>query len=433
MIDTIYALSSGRPPAGIAVIRISGKLSFNINNLFTGTGDSELRVARLRTLRNPRTGDILDQVLVLAFRGPHSATGEDVIEWHCHGGQAVVRAILDALHDQTATMALREAQPGEFTRRAFENGRIDLNEAEGLADLLSAETETQRRSALLMAEGHFSRRLAGWRADLLRCAALTESLLDFSDEDDVPDDGAVAELKHSLQQLGDDMRVQLAAPSAERLNEGISVVLAGPPNAGKSTLLNALAGRDAAIVSDIAGTTRDRIDVPVSLNGIAFTLTDTAGLNEKSEDRIERIGIDRARAAIEQADIVLWLGAPSECVRADAVRVSAQMDRAGWQSAEGADLAVSAVTGENMDKLVDLLCARASHLIPAEGSYALHARQRESVSRMEAEIAHALTQDDLLIVAEHLRMALGEMDRLVGRAGVEDMLDTLFGRFCIGK
>jgi tRNA modification GTPase len=431
--DTIFALSSGRPPAGIAVIRISGQLSFYINGLFANNDDPPLRVAQLRTLRKPGSGDILDQVLVLGFRGPHSATGEDVIEWHCHGGQAVVRAILDALHGQTADMDLREAQPGEFTRRAFENGRIDLNEAEGLADLLSAETETQRRSALLMAEGHFSRRLDGWRTDLLRCAALTESLLDFSDEDDVPDEGAVGELKSSLCRLGDDMQAQLAAPSAERLNDGIRVVLAGPPNAGKSTLLNALAGRDAAIVSDIAGTTRDRIDVPVSLNGIAFTLTDTAGLNEKSEDRIEQIGIDRARVAIDQADILLWLGAPSDCPREDAVRVSAQMDRVDWQADGGTDLAVSAVTGENMDKLVDLLCEQASHLIPAEGSYALHARQRESVSRMKAEIAQALTQDDLLIVAEHLRMALGEMDRLVGRAGVEDMLDTLFGRFCIGK
>tara|TARA_R110000782_G_scaffold268689_1_gene365537 strand:+ start:68312 stop:69475 length:1164 start_codon:yes stop_codon:yes gene_type:complete len=387
----------------------------------------------LHSLVDPATGDLLDRALVLGFRGPQSATGEDVVEWHCHGGQAVVRAVLAALAKLPVAMRVREAEPGEFTRRAFENGRIDLNEAEGLADLLSAETESQRRSALLMAEGHFSRRLDAWRVELLRCAAQTESLLDFSDEDDVPETGTGDKLRRATGDLAADMRAQLAAPSAERLNEGIRVVLAGPPNAGKSTLLNALAGRDAAIVSDIAGTTRDRIDVVISLGGIAFTVTDTAGLAEASADRVERIGVDLARQAIAQCDILLWLGDPEECPRGDAIKVAAQMDRSGWALPAGVDIAVSAVTGENMQALVDRLVARAAEMIPAEGSYALHRRQRDGVARMADALDRAAAERDLLIVAEHLRACLGEMDRLMGKAGVEDMLDSLFSRFCIGK
>jgi len=437
MSDTIFALSSGRPPAGIAVIRISGSKSFEINGLFASdTSGVEPRHASLRTLKNPANNDILDRAILLPFAGPNSVTGEDIVEWHCHGGQAVVRAVLDALEalaEAEPELGLREAVAGEFTRRAFENGRIDLNEAEGLADLLSAETESQRRSALMMAEGHFSRRLDAWREHLLQCAAQVESLLDFSDEDDVPDDGAESELRTRLTSLLEDMQGQLAAPSAERLNEGIRVVLAGPRNAGKSTLLNALAGREAAIVSDIAGTTRDRIDVSASLGGVAFTLTDTAGLTEQSDDRIEMIGVDLARQAIEQCDILLWLGDPAECPRADGIKISAQKDRAGWRELTGVDLALSAVTGEHMRELVETLLARAADMIPAEGSYALHKRQRDAVLHMTDNLQMALDEPDLLIVAEHLRGCLQEMDRLTGKAGVEDMLGALFGRFCIGK
>lgn len=437
MSDTIFALSSGRPPAGIAVVRISGSKSFEISSLFvTGEGVNEPRYASLRTLRNPANSDILDRAIVLAFAGPHSVTGEDIVEWHCHGGQAVVRAVLDALGalgKAKPELGLREAIAGEFTRRAFENGRIDLNEAEGLADLLSAETESQRRSALLMAEGHFSRRLDEWREHLLQCAAQVESLLDFSDEDDVPEDGAESELRGLLARLVDEMQGQLAAPSAERLNEGVRVVLAGPRNAGKSTLLNALAGREAAIVSDIAGTTRDRIDVSASLGGVAFTLTDTAGLIEQSDDRIEMMGVDLARQAIEQCDILLWLGDPAECPRADGIKISAQKDRAGWRLPAGVDLALSAVTGEHMQELVEILLDRAADMIPAEGSYALHKRQRDAVALMAHSLTMATREADLLIVAEHLRDCLQEMDCLTGKAGIEDMLSALFGRFCIGK
>lgn len=394
------------------------------------------RTAHLRVLKDPLGGAVLDRALVLMFPGPQSATGEDITEWHCHGGQAVVRALLAALAgvgEARPDLHLREAGAGEFTRRAFENGRIDLNEAEGLADLLSAETESQRRAALLMAEGHFSRRLAGWREALLRCSALTESLLDFSDEDDVPDAGADADLRQGIGALAGEMQRQLATPSAERLRDGIRLVLAGPPNAGKSTLLNALIGREAAIVSDIAGTTRDRIEAPATIGGIAFVLTDTAGLAEQTDDSIERIGMDRARQAIEACDILLWLGDPAESPRADAIRVAAQKDKAGWGMPHGADIAISALTGEGMPDLVTRIVDRAQDLLPAEGDYALHKRQRAGVEEMADALTAAQAEADLLILAEHLRQARLAMDRLVGRSGVEDMLDTLFSRFCIGK
>ncbi|MGE4430038.1 MAG: tRNA uridine-5-carboxymethylaminomethyl(34) synthesis GTPase MnmE [Sphingobium sp.] len=436
MTDTIFALSSGRPPAGIAVIRVSGPQSFSLTDPFlNGASAGKPRMAHLRSLYDPATGDLLDHALVLRFPGPHSVTGEDLVEWHCHGGQAVLRAVLAALERQGRSdgFSAREAQPGEFTRRGFENGRIDLNEAEGLADLLSAETETQRKAALMMADGHFSRRLEEWRGRLLACSAQAESLLDFSDEDDVPDGGMDAALSMALTALRMDMEQQLAAPSAERLRDGISVVLAGPPNAGKSTLLNALAGREAAIVSDIAGTTRDRIEVPVSLGGIAFVLTDTAGLAESSEDRIELIGIDRARQAVEQADILLWLGDPDQSPREDAIRIAARMDRDDHVADERVDLSLSVHSGENMDQLVGRMIERARDFLPAEGAYALHKRQRDAVARMVGLLSDAEGESDLLIIAEHLRLARETMDRLIGRSGVEDMLDSLFSRFCIGK
>ncbi len=438
MTDTIYALSSGKPPAGIAIIRISGSQSFDIYTLFTGCAGSSVvpRTAHLRSLKDPESGEPLDRALTLFFPGPNSVTGEDLVEWHCHGGHAVVRAVLDALARlgrRDASLGLREAQPGEFTRRAFENGRIDLNEAEGLADLLTAETETQRRSAMMMAEGHFSRRLAGWRATLLGCSARVESLLDFSDEDDVPGEGAEGAVRTDMRALAQEMTGQLALPPAERLQDGIHVVLAGPPNAGKSTLLNALVGRDAAIVSDIAGTTRDRIEVPVNIGDIAFVLTDTAGLAGETGDAIERIGIDRAQAAIKACDILLWLGDPVECPRDDGIRISAQKDRPDWAPADGADIAVSAISGENMDALRDILIARATELIPGESEYALHKRQRDAVADMVSALHNAAAEADLLVAAEHLRLARSAMDRLIGRSGIEDMLDSLFSRFCIGK
>jgi len=431
VIDTIFALSSGRPPAAIALIRISGPQALDIHRKFYGSTDGwDARRARLVALRNPADGSLLDRALALHFRAPHSATGEDVVEWQIHGGQAVIQAILTALK---AEGTAREARPGEFTRRAFENGKIDLNEAEGLADLLSAETESQRRVALAMAEGHFSRKVEQWRVDLLDLAARIEAALDFSDEGDVADQSD-PDLGRRLTALADSIRHQLALPSAERLREGIRAVIAGPPNAGKSTLLNALAGREAAIVSDIAGTTRDRIEVPVSLGGYAFLLTDTAGLREESGDRIERIGMERAQSAIAAADIVLWLGHPAEAPREDALKLATQIDRhAHPVDRRGSDLAVSAVSGEGMVALTGWLVTRAKTIFPPEADYALHDRQRQIVDQVYGCVISAGQADDMLIAAEELRRARMLIDRLTGRAGVEDMLDSLFGRFCIGK
>lgn len=350
------------------------------------------------------------------------------MEWHCHGGQAVVHVVLTALAREADA---REAKPGEFTRRAFENGRIDLNEAEGLADLLAAETEAQRRAALSMAEGILSRLLETWRAELLRIAAMIEADLDFSDEEDVGDASTVA-IRALVSTLHVEMETALTAPSAERLRDGIRVVLAGPPNAGKSTLLNALVGREAAIVSDIAGTTRDSIEAVVGIGGIPFVFTDTAGLRDETSDVIERMGMERARAAVDDADIVLWLG--PEGNRPDgAILIAAQCDRPGWQPLASTAIAVSAITGAGMDALVAALLDRAKAWVPREGAFSLHRRQRQAIEAMTRALKHCAVQDDLLLMAEEIRVAVKALDALVGRAGVEDMLDTLFSRFCVGK
>ena len=423
---TIFALSSGLPPAAIAVVRISGPQAAAAIRALAGKLPPPRR-ASMRILRDPEGGGDLDQALILWFPGPATATGEDLAELHLHGGRAVVHAVLAVLG---RLPGMREALPGEFTRRAFENGRIDLSEAEGLADLLFAETEAQRRSAIAMAEGHFSRRVAAWQTELLTISALVEAELDFSDEDDVPD-GAVEKVGAMLADLRDQLTVELERPSAERLRDGVRVVLAGPPNAGKSTLLNALAGRDAAIVSPIAGTTRDRIEVPVAMAGLPFLFMDTAGLRGEGADEIEGIGIGLARRAMDEADILLWLGSPGECPDDPrAIRLAPKCDMA---AGEGQAIAVSALTGEGMDALRSLLVARARDLLPRDGEYALNKRQRGALARLRDELKAALGSNDYLVVAEHLRAARGALDAVTGRASTEDMLDALFGSFCIGK
>ena len=359
--------------------------------------------------------------------GPRTVTGEDMVELHCHGGRAVIAAIEMAL---SRIAGLRRAEAGEFTRRAFANGRMDLNAVEGLADLLAAETQSQRRAALLMAEGHFSRRIAGWRESLLELSAMAEAALDFSDEDDVPDAAIGDQIAERIVGLKNEVGQTLAAPFAERLHDGVRVVLAGPPNAGKSTLLNALVGRDAAIVSDIPGTTRDRIEVPAAIGGVAFLLTDTAGLRSDSDDPVERMGIDRTRAALEAADIILWLGDADDLPNDDAILISAQRDR---RSSAGPGLNLSAVTGEGMDRLVEQLLDRARRLLPAPGDVALHARQRQRTRQLHDHLSEAAGQADLLVIAEELRLGRAAIDALTGQAGTEDMLDRLFGNFCIGK
>jgi tRNA modification GTPase len=413
-------LSSGAPPAGVAIVRISGP-GAEAALVALARRLPEPRVAAFRQLRVD--GELLDNSVILWLPGPKSATGEDVAELHLHGGRAVIARALAALG---AMDGLREALPGEFTRRAFENGALDLSEAEGLGDLLMAETEAQRRAALALMGGRLSRQVLGWQDRLLALAAEVEAALDFSDEDDVTP--LPAEFGARLALLREEMREALARPGAERLKDGIRVVIAGPPNAGKSSLLNALVERDAAIVTAEPGTTRDLVEVPVAFGGLPFLLIDTAGLRETA-DMVETIGVERARGSLAGADIVLWLGGPEEGPEG-AVRVHAKADLRPAPAAT--DLSTSAVTGEGLPALVQLLQARAKTLLPVAGEVALNARHRAALAEAEAALAEGASPD-LLIAAEGLRAARVALDRVTGKAGVEDMLDALFGRFCIGK
>jgi tRNA modification GTPase len=428
--DTIFALSSGAPPAGIAVIRISGPDAFAAVTRLAGSLPQPRR-ASLRTLRHQ--GEALDRALVLVFPGPATATGEDLAELHLHGGRAVVRAVEAAL----ATMAgLRGAEPGEFTRRALEHGRIDLTEAEGLGDLLAAETEMQRRTALRSAEGGVRARIESWAARTLQLSALVEAMLDHGDEEDVAREGdVIASVQRDAASLAEEIAALVAQPPVERIRDGIRVVLAGSPNAGKSTLLNALVGREAAIVSPLAGTTRDRIEVPVMRGGIAYLLTDTAGLHAAPADMVEEIGIARAQDAIAAADIILWLDdapLPDGFTTLPHVLLHPRADAAG-RGASDARLAVSAHTGQGLDQLWEQVAQLAATLLPPADTIALNARQRALAEQALSGLRNASEQMDLLLLAEDLRTALRAFHRVTGAADVEAMLDALFGRFCIGK
>ncbi len=424
--DTIFALSSGQSPAAIAVLRISGPGAGGALRALAGSLP-ESRHASFRTLRDGE-GTLLDQALVLWFPGPNTATGEDLAELHLHGGRAVVAGVEAAL---ASLDGLRRAEPGEFTRRAFANGRIDLAEAEGLADLLSAETEIQRRAALEMAGGALSRQVAGWRDRVLTCSARVEAVLDFADEDDVA--SLPPEFAQEIRELEQEIALALAAPHAEILREGFRVVLAGPPNAGKSTLFNALVESEAAITAPTAGTTRDVLIRPVALAGVPFSFIDTAGLrDERIADDIEAIGIARAEAELERADLVLWLG--PEGLGPDGVwEVEAQIDLPGHGAKSSPRHRVSAVTGEGLAELKRDLVALAREAMPRPGQAALNARQRGLLGDAVAALAGAAEERDPLLLAEQLRLARLAFDRLIGRAATEDMLDALFGRFCIGK
>lgn len=425
MADTIFALSSGAAPAAIGVIRISGPAAGEALGRLIGRVPPARRAVHA-PLRDG-AGALLDRALVLWLPGPNNATGEDTAELHCHGGRAVIAAIEAALG---AVPGLRPAVAGEFTRRAFANGRIDLAEAEGLADLLAAETELQRRSALAMASGGFSRTVEAWRERLLTCSAMLEAALDFSDEDDVAP--LPADLTEMIGDLRGDLADWLSRPRAEALREGFRVVIAGPPNAGKSTLFNALVESEAAIATPIAGTTRDVLTRPVAILGVPFLFVDTAGLRGETLDTIEAIGIERAHHALEQADLVLWLGAEGEGP-AEAWEIAAQADRAGHEAKRAPRHAVSAVTGQGLANLRADLVAQARKALPKAGEAALNERQHRLLGEAEAMLGLAETLDDPLLVAEHLRLARVAFDGLVGRSTTEHMLDALFGRFCIGK
>lgn len=422
--DTIFALSSGAPPAGIAVVRVSGPQAGAALAALAGSLPGPRRAVS-RVLRDAG-GNELDRALVLWLPGPGTATGEDVAELHVHGGRAVVAAVEAALG---ALPGLRKATPGEFTRRAFANGRIDLAEAEGLADLLAAETDLQRRAAMAAAGGALSRTVGGWRERVLALSAAVEAVLDFGDEDDVG--GLDSAFWSGVEGLRRDLADWLARPRAELLREGYRVVLAGPPNAGKSSLFNALTESEAAITAPTEGTTRDVLERSVALAGVPFTFVDTAGLRGETPDPIEAIGIARAEAELARADLVLWLG-PEGLGPEGVWEIMARSDLAPPAKA-APRYRVSATTGEGIEDLRGGLVEHARKAMPRPGEVALNARQHALLSEAAASLSAISAGEDLLLTAEKLRLARVAFDRLIGRASTEDMLDALFGRFCIGK
>ena len=427
--DTIFALSSGQPPAAIGILRISGPGAGQALKSLTG-GLPEPRVASLSKITDMVSGELLDSALCLWFPAPNSATGEDLAEIHCHGGRAVIRAIEAALEQIDG---LRRAEPGEFTRRAFAHGKMDLAEAEGLSDLLFAETELQRKAAVRNAGGALSRKVDDWQQQILQLSAQVEAELDFSDEDDVAPEQA-AMVQNAARPLVEEMRNLLARPRAEKLRDGIRVVLGGPPNSGKSTLLNALVEREAAIVSDIAGTTRDVIEVPIALGGIPFLFIDTAGVRESGAETIEQIGIDRAHQQFAAADIILWLGDEGQGPGVDGlVEVSSRSDHPDHSPKALGSFTLSPVSGQGMDALVDYLVTRAKDILPDGDQVSVNARQADRLTAASESLAAMIDEPDYLIAAEHLRMARKALDEITGRASTEDMLDGLFGKFCIGK
>lgn len=426
--DTIFAVSSGAAPAAIAVLRISGPQAFAAGEALAGT----LPPPRRATLRRLRDGEgkTIDRALLLVFPGPATATGEDLIELHLHGGRAIVaraEAVLGGM------AGLRPALPGEFTRRALANGRIDLAQAEGLADLLAAETEAQRRLAIDAVEGAVGRAVDGWTRRTVALSARAEALIDFADEDDVPaDEAAVALLQTEVAALAAEIAEVLANPPVERLRDGVRVVIAGPPNAGKSTLINALADRQVAIATPIPGTTRDRIEAAVIRDGVAFRLTDTAGLTA-TDDEVEQIGVELARQAMDEADITVWLGDDAPPA-GNSIRVQARADLPGRDALDvDADLLVSAQTGLGVAALWKTLTERARDLLPRADRLAFNRRQRDLTTGATTALLAATRTAEVLIIAEELRLARLSLDQVAGRAATDDMLDTLFGQFCIGK
>ncbi|MBU7581034.1 MAG: tRNA uridine-5-carboxymethylaminomethyl(34) synthesis GTPase MnmE [Porphyrobacter sp.] len=423
---TIFALSSGAPPAGVGVIRVSGPAARGALLALAGRVPAARR-ASLARLRDGE-GALLDEALVLWFPGPNTATGEDLAEFHCHGGRAVIAAIEGAL---ASLEGVRRAEPGEFTRRAFANGRIDLAEAEGLADLLSSETELQRAAALANAGGALSRQVEVWREKALALSAQVEAVLDFSDEEDAADLPEC--FTWNIAALTRELAEWLSRPRSERLGEGFRIVLAGPPNAGKSTLFNALVESEAAITSPIAGTTRDVIERAVAIGGVPLSFVDTAGLREEAAaDPIEAIGIDRARGALARADVVLWLGDEGEGPEG-AWEIAGQSDCQTFVPKVSARFTLSAETGEGVAALKVALVEAARGALPKPGEAALNARQHARLAEAKEALRAATTLSDPLLVAEELRRVRLAFDRLIGRSTTEDMLDTLFGRFCIGK
>jgi tRNA modification GTPase len=431
--DTIFALSSGAPPAGVAVIRISGPQSRFVVETIAGPLPAP-RYAALRAMRHPGDGREVDRGLVLWFPAPASFTGDDCAEFQLHGGLAVIHAMLEALSELPG---LRLAEPGEFSRRAFENGKLDLTELEGLSDLVSAETEAQRRQAVAQAGGALRARLEGWRSRIIAMRAAVEADFDFSDEDDVPGDVS-ADVWEKAGALAREIRRFLADGHAgEITRSGFQVVLMGPPNSGKSSLLNALARRDVAIVSEEAGTTRDVVEVALDLAGYKVVLIDTAGIRE-AEGRVEQEGIKRARQRAASSDVVIWLSPvnepdaePDTGIEAPVLKVRSKDDSGALR--EGS---VSVVRPGGLDWLIH----RLSDLVPGkamagEAAPVSRVRHRKSLEACVGLLEEAASGAALApeLRTELLRSAGDEIGRITGKIDVEDLLDIIFVEFCIGK
>jgi tRNA modification GTPase len=440
--DTIFALSSGRVPAAIGVVRISGPRAGDALQALMGRLPAP-RQAALARVRDPRSGEPIDEALALWFPGPNSETGEDTAELQLHGGRAVIAAVFAALSRMDG---LRPAEAGEFSRRAFENGKLDLTAVEGLADLVGAETEAQRRQAFGQMKGLLGDRAESWRKRLTEALAMVEAGIDFSDEPDVPAE-MVATAIIAAQHLREEIAEVLAgAARGECLRDGLVVAIAGPPNAGKSTLLNRIARREVAIVSPIAGTTRDVIEVHLDLGGYPVTLLDTAGIRD-SDDPVEQEGVRRARERAQGADVILWVQ--------DALSAASEPPAHAWIVLNKADtmnssninnliidksvqfFAISALTGQGMNSIIDSLSKFSQNSFSGEPALVSRERQRrlltDTLGCLDRALAEASGSRREDIIAEELRLAARALGRLVGRVDVEDLLDVIFRDFCIGK
>jgi len=444
--QTIFALSSGRPPSAIALVRVSGPQAGTV--LTALAGKSPVPRMASRVLLRDADREPIDDAVVLWFPEPASATGEDVAEFHVHGGRAVLASLVAALAEFDH---VRAAEPGEFTRRAFENGKLDLTEAEGLDDLIHADTERQRRQALRHLKGGLGDKARDWRAQIIEAASLIEAGIDFSDEGDVPAELIAPALAKIRTLLAEIEEVLAAQGKSERLRDGLVVAITGPPNVGKSMLMNQLARREVAIVSPHAGTTRDIIEVQLDLDGYPVTVIDTAGIRETG-DPVEQEGVRRARARAAEADLVLWLvdvehgesvqeiAAPAWVVRnkidLDGVTTGAISRKVGAADPAGAQFAISASRGDGISELIVAVIEFAREFFGSgEGALIGRARQRkllqEGVVSLQRSIAVVGSGEEL--AAEDLRLAAQALGRLLGRVDIEDILDVIFRDFCIGK